>query len=415
MTINLIFAFSFRQTKYFKIFHFLMIYFFYFFILFLSILIILFPSKIKLYLLNHNLIIKQNVNYNNILKDQIYVAANEAKEFIYQSSNNLLIYKIPISLNKNIKISCIIPLYNCESTIKRAIRSIQNQNMSELEIILVNDFSLDNTSNIIQELSFSDKRIKIINNKINKGTLYTRCVGALFAKGIYIVPLDSDDFLLNYDVFSVLYKEARNNCFDIVLFKTIIANNISDFFHVKNLIEHRNHKNIIFMNQTKLGDYGIYSGVIWGKSIKTKIYKKAIKAYGKKRYSYYIIFGEDAIINYIIHQFAKSAIFILKFGILHIYRKNSVVKITNRNQRNLFSMKFIEVLYEFSKNTTKAKEIVTSKIIRLLKRKDLDILLLDVKIKNFFILLIKRILASKYISKNNKNLIKKNCKYIKFK
>ena len=76
-------------------------------------------------------------------------------------------------------------------------------------------------------------------------------------------------------------------------------------------------------------------------------------------------------------------------------------------------MKFIEVLYEFSKNTTKAKEIVTSKIIRLLKRKDLDILLLDVKIKNFFILLIKRILASKYISKNNKNLIKKNCKYIK--
>ena len=61
------------------------------------------------------------------------------------------------------KISVVIPVYNCNKTIKAAVRSIQNQNMGDIEIILVNDLSKDNTSNIIQELSEEDPRIKIIN------------------------------------------------------------------------------------------------------------------------------------------------------------------------------------------------------------------------------------------------------------
>ena len=318
----------------------------------------------------------------------------------------MLISKFPYK-NNIIKISCIIPIYNSEKTIKRALRSVQNQNLIEFEIILVNDFSIDNSLSIIKELSKSDLRIKIINNIKNMGTLYTRCIGALYAKGLYIVPLDSDDMLLNFDVFNVLYKESKKNFFDIILFKTIIVNNISDFYNRKHLGEHRNHLKAFTLKQPKLGKYGIYSGVIWGKSIKNKIYKKAINAYGKKRYSFYIIFGEDTIINYIIRQFAKNSIFIMKFGILHIYRNNSVVKITNRNQRNLFSLKLIEVIYEFSPNTIKDKELAVSKLMILLKKRDFYKILYNYKIKSYFILLIERIIKSKYISFKNKNLIKK--------
>ena len=61
----------------------------------------------------------------------------------------------------------------------------------------------------------------------------------------------------------------------------------------------------------------------------------------KKDIPFILFLEKMPFINYIIHQFAKNSIFILKFGILHIYRKNSVVKITNRNQRNLFSLKLI--------------------------------------------------------------------------
>ena len=72
----------------------------------------------------------------------------------------------------NHKISAVIPAYNCQNTIKVALSSIQNQNMPDIEIILVNDNSEDNTSKIIQELREEGPRIKMINNEKTKANLY---------------------------------------------------------------------------------------------------------------------------------------------------------------------------------------------------------------------------------------------------
>ena len=73
---------------------------------------------------------------------------------------------------ENPKASIVIPIYNCEKFIHRAIRSIQNQNIFDLEIILVNDFSTDNTLYVLEKYQKEDPRIKIINNKKNMGILY---------------------------------------------------------------------------------------------------------------------------------------------------------------------------------------------------------------------------------------------------
>jgi cellulose synthase/poly-beta-1,6-N-acetylglucosamine synthase-like glycosyltransferase len=59
------------------------------------------------------------------------------------------------------KITAIIPVFNCQKSIKSSIRSIQNQNMNEIEILLVNDLSQDNSSKIIEEMAIEDSRIKI--------------------------------------------------------------------------------------------------------------------------------------------------------------------------------------------------------------------------------------------------------------
>ena len=70
--------------------------------------------------------------------------------------------------------------------------------MSEVEIILVDDFSTDNTLEIIEELRKEDSRIKIIKNAENKGALFSKSIGALNAKGKYLFFLDSDDlFIIN--------------------------------------------------------------------------------------------------------------------------------------------------------------------------------------------------------------------------
>ena len=127
------------------------------------------------------------------------------------------------------KISVIVPVYNCESTIKRAIRSIQNQNMSEIEIIIINNFSSDKTKNIIEEMKQEDPRIKIINNYKNMGTLYSRSIGVLEAKGKYIITLDGDDMFLE-DIFNTIYEEGEKTNFDIISFKafTFLSEDFAD-------------------------------------------------------------------------------------------------------------------------------------------------------------------------------------------
>ena len=62
----------------------------------------------------------------------------------------------------NPKVSVIIPVYNCQNTIKRAIKTIQNQKMIDIEIILVNDKSNDESLKIIQNFQKTDKRINLL-------------------------------------------------------------------------------------------------------------------------------------------------------------------------------------------------------------------------------------------------------------
>ena len=85
-----------------------------------------------------------------------------ARNFMKNCTEGILLNSNIQSHNPNnlIKISVVIPVYNCEKTIKAAVRSIQNQNIGEIEIILVNDFSKDNSLSIINELMKEDPRIK---------------------------------------------------------------------------------------------------------------------------------------------------------------------------------------------------------------------------------------------------------------
>ena len=116
---------------------------------------------------------------------------DENKKEILQKGRNFLDKCLRAHSNKTYKyikkpkITAIIPLYNCERTIESALHSIQYQNMSEIEILLINDFSKDNTSKILKNFQEKDFRIKVINNHKNMGTLYSRSIGVLIS--IYLV------------------------------------------------------------------------------------------------------------------------------------------------------------------------------------------------------------------------------------
>ena len=94
----------------------------------------------------------------------------------------------------SIKISVIIPVYNVEKYIKKAIESVINQTYKNLEIILVDDGSTDNSGFICDEYANIDERITVI-HKENGGIVSARKTGINFANGDYAVNLDPDDWI----------------------------------------------------------------------------------------------------------------------------------------------------------------------------------------------------------------------------
>ena len=91
-------------------------------------------------------------------------------------------------------VTVFMAAYNAAQFIEKSIQSILNQTFNDFELLIVDDGSTDNTLEIIR--SFTDDRITIIENKINRGLIYTRNLAIQYARGTYLAIQDSDDISL---------------------------------------------------------------------------------------------------------------------------------------------------------------------------------------------------------------------------
>lgn len=113
------------------------------------------------------------------------------------------------------KVSVIIPNFNNGRYIEEAIKSVQNQSLKDIEIIIIDDCSTDDSWNILQQIAKSDSRIKIIQNQKNSGAGPSRNAGLDIATGEFIKFLDSDD-TMDLDVLEIMYNTAQETKKDIV-------------------------------------------------------------------------------------------------------------------------------------------------------------------------------------------------------
>lgn len=109
-----------------------------------------------------------------------------------------------------------MPAYKVEKTLKKAIDSILSQSFYDFELIIVDDFSPDDSGKIAEDASKLDKRIKVIHNDKNKGVAESRNVGLLHASGVVVGFVDSDDYLAE-DALLEVYKQFDDSV-DAVLF-----------------------------------------------------------------------------------------------------------------------------------------------------------------------------------------------------
>ncbi len=115
----------------------------------------------------------------------------------------------------SVLVSIIVPVYNVEKKIERCIESICSQTLKDIEIILVNDGSTDNSGVLCDQYANRDNRIRVI-HKLNEGLVSARQLGVKLAQGDYIGFVDSDDWI-ERNMFLALWSLAVGNDADIVI------------------------------------------------------------------------------------------------------------------------------------------------------------------------------------------------------
>lgn len=180
--------------------------------------------------------------------------------------------------NINDLISIIVPVYNVEKYLPQCINSIINQTFKNLEIILVDDGSLDNSGKICDEFSKIDSRIIVI-HKENNGLSSARNAGLEIAKGDFIGFVDSDDWL-DENMYETLLKLIKDNDSDISCCKFIKAAHSDEKIPVIDNEIIKSFTNIEGLNNFYTDLY-TQTVVAWNKLYKRNLFNNVVYPTGK--------------------------------------------------------------------------------------------------------------------------------------
>ena len=326
-------------------------------------------------------------------------------------NNNISYYNITKP-----KISFIATVFNKSKYLNSFIYSIQNQNLKEFEIIFVDDCSTDKSVEIIKNFIKKDKRIKLLINKKNLGSLYSRYKGAINAKGQYIIFVDSDDIVLKEGIMNS-YNYIKKHNLDMIEFNSIFERNHSNiyisrrYYKYSNIIYQPILSYIFFYNRNKGTES---NSALWDKLIKKEIALKTFKYIGETYLKKRIVIENDVVILFSLFRNSNSFKYIDELGYYYFFNNND--SITNTRYEPFKAKEIIysiftnlEILYEKSGNSFLDKYYCIFKLETGYKKyKPCFKYLNEYKyIDN----ILNKFLNSNYISKENKlkiNIIKNN-------
>ena len=266
------------------------------------------------------------INYINCQIDK--TKENEIKAFISLNKEEKLTTEKKFEISENPKISIIIPIYNNEQSITSTIRSIQNQNLLDIEIVCINDHSNDTSLKILKNLQKNDPRIGVIRNKSNRGILYNLIDGAMQSSGEYVLFMYPGDYLSRSDALLKLYDIATKDYakkLEIVNFQACDFEIINGEIHIKNLISEIDKSNLTTMiRQPDIENY-YYNNfknrkyeVIFDKIYRKAVIKRMEKFIGPNIYNLNINYFHEYILNFANIVKAKSLAYIEDIFYCHL-------------------------------------------------------------------------------------------------
>lgn len=194
-------------------------------------------------------------------------------------------------------ISVIIPAFNAEDTIERAVESVLNQNYKNLEVIVVDDASTDSTSKKVRLLIKKDPRVRLMKRRKNQGVSAARNVGIKKSRGSWFVTLDDDDFI-DSGMLNALYSYALREDADLVIsgLRMIFPGGLKEEYCMDyDYADERGQ----FLNASfiELYDKNLFS------THSNKLYKKSLVSENKIYYDEKLSINEDIdfVIRYMMH------------------------------------------------------------------------------------------------------------------
>ena len=330
-----------------------------------------------------------NIKLINLKQFKKYI--NDCK--LFKKYNRIYINR------ENPFISICLSALNMEIYIEQNLLSIINQSFQDFEIIIVNDYSNDNTENIIKKIQTEDERIKLINHSKNLGVYTSRVEAILNSKGKYVILIDPDDMFLNENLFQELYLYNTKFNLDIIEFCVYQQyEGTRHIFYPDNHFENHYHnfpKKIIY--QPELSNLLYYSpGTnkishticrnIWNKMIKRQIFFDMYVYIGIDYFKEYIITSDDMLMNIIIYQFSHNYSNIELPGYLYNIRKVSMSRGYGGEQlkliRTINHFFYFKIFYRYIKDYHKER----------------NYLFYEMKDLNHYILYIKDFNLTNYIS-----------------
>ncbi|EHB6492001.1 glycosyltransferase family 2 protein, partial [Enterococcus faecalis] len=232
-------------------------------------------------------------------------------------------------------VSVVIPVYNVEKYVEKCLDSVINQTYQNLEIIIVNDGSTDNSLSVCQKKKLSDSRIKLI-NKENGGLSSARNAGIECAQGEFICFIDSDDWI-ELDYIEVLLNGMENTNVDISVIQMI---KVKDFNKIAFQSESQT-KWDIFERETAMRE--LFSSNLIGYSANNKLYR--ISLFKSIRYPEGMLMEDKGTTYRLIDSSTKVAVNgSTKY---HYYLRDNSILRTDFNQKNFDSFIIHEEILNF--------------------------------------------------------------------
>ena len=281
------------------------------------------------------------------------------------------------------KVSIIIPIYNGEKYINECLQSVCNQNYKNIEIIIVNDGSIDSSLTICRDWQKKDSRIIIFNNE-NHGVSYSRNFGIEKSTGEYLAFIDADDIISFDYILTLVEMIEKNPLYDCSI--------VSVGAFSKRLKPFSNGRmNRLSTYETHSALYSYLGGFIAG-----KLYKSGILKTNKLKLDENIAVCEDLLFNVQYLRHCREIVY--NTGVKYLYRQHESSAI-----HNIYNLKWFDCLKAYEliiQEYEEKKELLLIVVYNYLK------MLCEAKYRAKF-------LKEKVLVKNAKNEIKCYQKYRK--